>query len=67
VTTGPDSLEGLADELEGLATRLRAGEVSGDEAAELVQRCSELAGRLGSELDARSRAAGEVEGQERLL
>ncbi len=57
----------LARELEEVAARLRAGEVDGDEAAELVERCAELAARLGSELDAQSRAASESEGQERLL
>jgi hypothetical protein len=33
----------------------------------LVERCAELAQRIGSEIDARSRTAGEAEGQERLL
>ena len=42
-------------------------EVAIDEAADLVERCAELAQRIGSEIDARSRSAGEAEGQERLL
>ena len=56
----------LARELEELAARLRSGELSPDEAAEAVERCAELAARLGSELDAAARDA-EHEGQERLL
>ena len=54
-------------ELEGAAARLRSGELGADEAAGLVERCAELAGRVGSELDAQSRAVSETEGQERLL
>ena len=56
----------LARELEELAARLRSGELSPDEAAEAVERCAELAARLGSELDAAARDA-EHQGQERLL
>ncbi len=50
-----------------MAGRLRSGELGSEEAARLVERCAELAGQIGSELDAQSRAAAEVEGQERLL
>ena len=57
----------LSRQLEDLASRLRSGEVEPAEAAELVERCAELAARLGAELDAQSRAASESEGQERLL
>jgi len=57
----------LSRQLEDVATRLRSGEVEPGEAAELVERCAELAARLGAELDAQSRAASETEGQERLL
>jgi hypothetical protein len=60
-------LEALVDELEALAGRLRARELDPDAAATLVERCAELAGRIGSELDAASRGADEVGGQERLL
>jgi hypothetical protein len=60
-------LEALVEELEGVAARLRSGELEAPEAAALVDRCAELAGRIGSALDDRSRAAGEAEGQERLL
>jgi hypothetical protein len=63
----PDSVEGLAEELEAVADRLRSGTLEQDEAATLVERCAELAGRLGAEIDTRARAAGEAEGQERLL
>jgi 23S rRNA A2030 N6-methylase RlmJ len=57
----------LAQELERVADRLRSEELDPKEAAELVDHCAELAARLGSELDAQSREAGESEGQERLL
>jgi hypothetical protein len=60
-------LDALAQELEQVAARLRSGDIDATEAAELVERCAELAGRLGSEVDAESRAASESEGQERLL
>ena len=59
--------DALSRELEELAARLRSGEIEAAEAAELVERCAELAGRLGAELDAQSRTASEAEGQERLL
>jgi hypothetical protein len=58
-----DSLEELAEELEAVAARLRAGEVDPEEAAELVERCAELAGELGAQVGRGS----ETEGQERLL
>jgi exonuclease VII small subunit len=60
-------LEELIDELESVAERLREGQVDPEEAAALVERCAELAARVGGELDAQSRAASEAEGQERLL
>ena len=59
-----NGLDTLIEELEQVAQRLRSGEVEPDEAARLVDRCAELAGRIGSGLDA---AARETEGQERLL
>jgi exonuclease VII small subunit len=61
------ALEEVAKELEQAASRLRSGELDSEEAADLVERCAELAGRLSSEVDAESRAAAESEGQERLL
>jgi hypothetical protein len=60
-------LEELAAELEAVADKLRSEAIDGDEAADLVERCAELAQRIGTEIDARSRSAGEAEGQERLL
>ena len=65
--TQPDSLAGLADELEAVADKLRADAVDSDEAADLVERCAEIAARIGAEIDARARGAAESEGQERLL
>jgi hypothetical protein len=61
------SLDELVRELEEAAARLRSGGLEPDEAADLVERCADLAGRIGAELDAQSRAASEAEGQERLL
>ena len=61
------TLDDLVTELENAAARLRSGELEAEAAAQLVERCAELAGRIGSELDAQSRAASETEGQERLL
>jgi hypothetical protein len=66
VTSETPTLEELASELEAVADKLRAEAIDGDEAADLVERCADLAQRIGAELDARSRS-GEAEGQERLL
>jgi hypothetical protein len=63
----PESLTGLADELEAVADKLRSDAVDADEAADLVERCAEMAARLGAEIDSRARGASESEGQERLL
>jgi exonuclease VII small subunit len=63
----PGSLEQLTEELEAVADKLRSGAVDPDEAADLVERCAELAAQLGAEVDARARSAAETEGQERLL
>jgi hypothetical protein len=63
----PDSLTALADELESVADKLRSEAIDADEAADLVERCAEIAGRLGAEIDARARGGAESEGQERLL
>jgi hypothetical protein len=60
-------LDALVDELETAAAGLRSGELDAGEAAELVDRCAELAARIGSGLDAASREASQSEGQERLL
>jgi hypothetical protein len=62
-------IDNLIEELEQTAARLRAGELTSDEAAEAVERCAQLATELGSELDihARAASAGEPPGQEKLL
>jgi hypothetical protein len=65
--TDPDALTALAEELEAVADKLRAEAVDADEAADLVERCAEMAARLSTEIDARARGAAESEGQERLL
>jgi hypothetical protein len=57
----------VAEELEAMADRLRAMTSNPDEAAELVERCADLATRLAAEVDAHARRADEAEGQERLL
>jgi hypothetical protein len=64
---GDTGLDELAAELEVVADKLRSEAIDPDEAANLVERCAELAQRIGAEIDARSRSADEVEGQERLL
>jgi hypothetical protein len=60
-------LDSLVDELESTAARLRSGQLDAGEAAALVERCAELAARIGSGLDAAGREASHGEGQERLL
>jgi hypothetical protein len=67
MTNEPTTLDELAAELEAVADKLRAEAIDADEAADLVERCADLAQRIGAEIDARSRSAGEAEGQERLL
>jgi len=64
------NLDPLIAELEQAAARLRAGELDPADAADLVERCAELAARIGSELDRAGREADRdapAEGQERLL
>jgi hypothetical protein len=63
----PDSLTALSEELESVADKLRSDAIDSDEAADLVERCAEIAARLGAEIDGRARGAAESEGQERLL
>lgn len=63
-------LDTLVRELKDAAARLRAGEMDADEAAAQVERCAELAGRLGAELDRAARESERrplLEGQEQLL
>jgi hypothetical protein len=67
VTSETPTLEELASELEAVADKLRSEAIDAEEAADLVERCADLAQRIGAEIDARTRLAGEAEGQERLL
>jgi hypothetical protein len=73
MSAGPETLRGYVEELEQVAARLRSGEVAGDDAATLVERCAELAGRISAELDREARGVtaelplDEVPEQERLL
>lgn len=63
-------LDVLISELEDSAAKLRAGELDAVQAAELVERCAELAARVGAELDRAGREAerdAPAEGQEQLL
>lgn len=62
-------LETIARELEAAAARLRADDVEPGEAADLVEKCAELAARAGQELEREARAmpAGDQPGQESLL
>ncbi|MEA2351594.1 MAG: hypothetical protein QOG41_555 [Thermoleophilaceae bacterium] len=62
-----DELDAAIAELERAAERLRADDVDADEAAELVERCAQLAAQVGSALDRRASAPDESPGQERLL
>jgi len=65
-----ETLDTLIRELEGAAARLRAEEMPAAEAADLVERCAELAARIGAELDRAGRDAereAPAEGQEQLL
>ena len=63
-------IDSLIRELEAASARLRAGEMEAGEAAALVERCAELAARVGTELDRAARAADREApggGQEQLL
>ncbi len=66
-----ETLDELIRELEDSAARLRAGELDSAAAAEVVERCAELAGLVGAELDRVGRETEQdedpAEGQERLL
>ena len=61
-----EDLDALVDELETAAAELRSGKLDTDEAAALVERCAEIAARVGAELDRRA-DPGESPGQETLL
>jgi hypothetical protein len=53
----PDRLEALVERLERTAAELRAGELSTERAASLVDDCARIAAEAGAELDRRVRAA----------
>jgi hypothetical protein len=62
------SLEDLVRELEGAAEQLRSGDLDSAAAADLIERCADLAARLGAELEQRLRSGeGGSPGQETLL
>jgi hypothetical protein len=61
-------VDSIVRELEDAAARLREQDLDPDEAADLVERCAELASRAGQELEREARAApGDEPGQESLL
>ena len=53
----PDRLDSLVERLERTAAELRAGELSTERAAALVDDCARVAAEAGAELDRRVRAA----------
>jgi hypothetical protein len=62
------TLDNLVRELEQAAERLRSQELDSAAAADLIERCAELAARLGGELEALARKGeGGSPGQESLL
>ena len=65
----PSELDDAIAELEAAAARLREGDIAPEEAAELVERCAQLATHVGSALDRQAAAAGgePAPGQEKLL
>jgi hypothetical protein len=68
MSTDEPTLEDLVQELENAAEQLRGGELDSAAAADLIERCAELAARLGSELEALARKGeGASPGQETLL
>jgi hypothetical protein len=61
-------LEELVSELENTADQLRAGDLSPEDAAAAVERCAEIAARVGATLEAQAREPEEtLPGQEELL
>ncbi len=62
-------LDAAIAELERAAQRLRAEDIEPEEAAELVERCAELAATVGAALDSRAAEArgDSAAGQETLL
>jgi hypothetical protein len=61
-------LQDLVRQLEDAATQLRSGDLDSAAAADLIERCADLAARLGAELEALARKGeGGSPGQETLL
>jgi hypothetical protein len=60
-------LDKAVAELEQLAARLRDEDLSPGEAADLVERCAEVAASVAAELERRSAPEGTAPGQETLL
>jgi exonuclease VII small subunit len=61
-------LEELVSELENTADQLRAGDLSPEDAAAAVERCAELAAKVGATLDTQAREPDDaLPGQEELL
>ena len=70
MTDGARAIDALIAELEQTAERLRNDELDQAEAAALVERCAELAGQVGGQLEREARSAaagGDQPGQEQLL
>ena len=66
--TEDDTLDDLVRRLEEAATKLRADEIDPTEAADLVERCADLAARLSQALERQARSGeGSSPGQETLL
>jgi hypothetical protein len=66
----PTGIDELVTELESIAARLREGRLEQGEAAALVERCADLANRIGGQLEREARSAesgGSQPGQEQLL
>ncbi len=57
--TDRGSLQDLTDRLEQTAAHLRAGDLSAERAAALVDECARLAAEAGSQLDRETRAHDE--------
>ena len=63
-----EELHELVTELEDTAAQLRSGELSPEDAAQAVERCAELAARVGAQVDALAREPDDaLPGQEELL
>jgi hypothetical protein len=61
-------LQDLVRQLEDAATQLRGGNLDSAAAADLIERCADMAARLGAELEALARKGeGGSPGQETLL